>query len=363
MFGSPERRMHSIGDNRFPTVAGTGFVALDIIVSSTSQVPFRRRAGGTCGNVLGILAFLGFRAVPIVRLGTDAATDCLVTDLGSLGVECRHIQRDPDAKTPRVVEYPPKNIGENHRFGFICPICARRFPRRSELKLGAAIESVRETRPKLFFFDRASAKVVALANEARRLGAVVMFEPASPKDTRAFAEAVSVSDIVKYSCSLTSNGKEAGLRGSGPRPTLFVETMGRAGLRYMRQSKASQHSEWEYQRSFLVSDSVDEAGAGDWCSAGIISRLLTNRVRNRWSERTIGRMLAFGQALAAASTLFQGPRGYLEGTSREEILRATRSTLRSGLVPDWIVEDRESLDRGQEPYHISDGCELCFSTG
>ena len=50
-------------------VAGAGFVALDILLASDHDGTMRRRAGGTCGNVLAILSFLGFDSVAIARLG------------------------------------------------------------------------------------------------------------------------------------------------------------------------------------------------------------------------------------------------------------------------------------------------------
>jgi fructokinase len=39
---------------------GTGLVALDLVVSNDNSVPPRYYAGGTCGNVLTILSFLGW---------------------------------------------------------------------------------------------------------------------------------------------------------------------------------------------------------------------------------------------------------------------------------------------------------------
>jgi fructokinase len=54
-------------DRAAPTAYGTGFVALDVVVDLKAGTE-ARFAGGTCGNVLTILAFLGWRAVPIASL-------------------------------------------------------------------------------------------------------------------------------------------------------------------------------------------------------------------------------------------------------------------------------------------------------
>ena len=52
-----------------PKIIGVGLVSLDFVVGTT----VRSWAGGTCGNVLAILAHLGWDAWPVARLDNDAA--------------------------------------------------------------------------------------------------------------------------------------------------------------------------------------------------------------------------------------------------------------------------------------------------
>jgi len=59
---------------RRPTVFGSGLIALDLIVSPESSSSFQAHAGGTCGNVLTVLAYLGWASYPVARLGDDAAS-------------------------------------------------------------------------------------------------------------------------------------------------------------------------------------------------------------------------------------------------------------------------------------------------
>ena len=47
-----------------PVVVGTGLVALDIVINSDVHRPPQLWAGGTCGNVLTILSYLGWHAYP-----------------------------------------------------------------------------------------------------------------------------------------------------------------------------------------------------------------------------------------------------------------------------------------------------------
>lgn len=52
-------------DGTRPTVVGTGLVALDVVFNEKQDEPIGRWAGGTCGNVLSILSWLGWSAWPI----------------------------------------------------------------------------------------------------------------------------------------------------------------------------------------------------------------------------------------------------------------------------------------------------------
>ena len=342
------------------TVAGAGFIALDILLPSSQNRAFRRRAGGTCGNVLAILSFLGHTAVPIARLGTDEAADCLISDLKSTGVDCQHVQRDPSGSTPRVVEFLPDGRGNSHRFGFTCPECQRRFPRRSEPIFEQGNASIQKVNPGLFFFDRAGPTTIRLAREAREYGALVMFEPDSLGTNSNFSEALQLSDIVKYSGRRTRHSIEPWLTNLGRRPSLVIETMDGDGLRYMSRRRINELS-WKHQEPFLVESPVDQAGAGDWCSAGLISRLLEAVSSERWRERTVERALAFGQSLAAASTLFEGPRGYLEKSSRQTVLRASVSTIRRGRLPDWIAQDTGISGDPPRTEGVHGACAFCLA--
>ena len=179
------------------TVAGAGFIALDILLASKQDRQLRRRAGGTCGNVLAILSFLGHASVLIARLGTDKAADLIMSDLKSTGVDCQHVQRDSSGRTPRVVEFLPDRPGSTHRFAFTCPMCQRRFPRRSEPIYEQGHESIHQIKPALFFFDRSGPTTIKLAMEARESGALVMFEPHSFGSNGNFSKALQISDVVK----------------------------------------------------------------------------------------------------------------------------------------------------------------------
>lgn len=360
-FGLPEKRMRLTSPGHRATVAGAGYVALDLVLSDVRGQRLRRRAGGTCGNVLAILSFLGFNSVPIARLGSDEAADVLISDLRSVGVDCTYIQRDSRARTAKVVEFIPNRPGAAHRFAFKCPICQRRLPKRSEPIYEQAIESLRDIDPQLFFFDRIGSSTIRLASEARSGSALVMFEPASFKQSAAFDMALRLSDIVKYSRRRIGQSIDPWLDEKHDRPRLVVETLDGGGLRYKTRVAGQAETTWKHQKAFIAARVIDQAGAGDWCSAGLIARILTRGATNRWSERTISRALALGQALAAASIGFKGPRGYLENTSQRLVCRAALSTLRQGRVPDWIAQDQDLQAWAFTKDGQGQACALCLA--
>ena len=52
---------------------GSGLVTLDIVFDDESPNEYMVGSGGSCGNVMSILSFLGWKAYPVTRLGQDQA--------------------------------------------------------------------------------------------------------------------------------------------------------------------------------------------------------------------------------------------------------------------------------------------------
>ena len=86
-----------------PKAIGAGIVVLDIILNNGATIPIYR-AGGTCGNILAGLSFLGWETVAISRAGSDLASDIMIADLANNGVTTNYITREDGLVTPRIVE-------------------------------------------------------------------------------------------------------------------------------------------------------------------------------------------------------------------------------------------------------------------
>src|SRR4051794_11245876 len=87
-----------------PAAAGTGFVALDVVLRDGDPGRAWPGAGGTCGNVLSVLSYLGWASYPVARLADDWAAARAATDLARRGVRGDFLFREPGGSTPVVVE-------------------------------------------------------------------------------------------------------------------------------------------------------------------------------------------------------------------------------------------------------------------
>ena len=81
----PTKRSVRVMRTNTPVAVGIGLVALDVVLTDDKDQQPRYFAGGTRGNVLTILRYLGWRSNPVARLSPGAAADCLLDDLKTLG--------------------------------------------------------------------------------------------------------------------------------------------------------------------------------------------------------------------------------------------------------------------------------------
>jgi fructokinase len=291
---------------------------LDVVFQAGDEVPSQVRAGGTCGNVMAVLAYLGWSVKPIARLKDDAPSELIREDLARWLVNLDLVSISPDGSTPVYVQTIRYSAAQDpvHTFSSRCPTCGARLPGYKPLTASAAEKIANGiAAADVFFFDRASRGAIMLAQRCAELGALVMFEPSGVGDESLFRGAAQVSHVLKYSHERLSG--EGILREC--RPALQIETLGRDGLRYRSRGKSDMADDWRHLSAFPAASVRDTSGSGDWCSAGLLHCLGKQGGAGLLSATAddIEDALLFGQALGAWNCGFEGPRGGMYEVTRQ----------------------------------------------
>jgi fructokinase len=300
-------------------VLGIGLVALDVVErgGEISGV----HAGGTCGNVLAILSYLGWQSFPVARLNGDDAAVHIRKDLRHCAVRLDYASTGRSSATPIVRHILPRDPGLEHRFSLRCPLCHSWLPTHQPV-VRSALPAMITDMPAMdvIFIDRASPAALRLAEQMRRRGSLIVFEPSARARRGMVAEMLSLADVLKYS-STQADALALPRRGMA----LEIETRGAAGLRY-RCSAGS----WRDVKARDIPAVRDPAGAGDWCTAGFLHALLGHRsaatrpAETLVSETAVRYALGFGQALAAWNCLHEGARGAMYAVPRRSLRRGVQ---------------------------------------
>jgi fructokinase len=301
-----------------PKVIGTGLIALDLVMGIDPKSAARAWAGGTCGNVLSILAYLGWDSFPIARMNGDPASKRIKADMGRWGVHLDFASCAPTCHTPIIIQQirHSRDGVPTHRFSWSCPRCGKWLPGFKAVTLSA----VDVVTPKLagttvFFMDRLSRSTLTLAARASAMGAVVVFEPSGKSDEKLFSEALALAHIVKYSDERMAVAGRATQRGTAT--LVEIQTLGSRGLRY-RHRLGQKLSEWLYLDAVKAPRLADTCGSGDWCTAGILTRAAVAGQAGLRGGGADGlrQALRYGQALAAWNCGFEGARGGMYAVDR-----------------------------------------------
>lgn len=312
-----------------PTAVGTGLLALDEVIGVDKSTPVRHWAGGTCGNVLIALRYLGWASKPVARLEPGDATDRLLADLRHWGVSKELIRVEPTGSTPIIVQRISRNANGTlrHSFSWRCPDCGAPFSGyKAELATVAEQLLPKLKNTQLFFFDRVSAGAIVLAKAAADSGALVVFEPSGIGNPIQFRQAWELAHVVKYSHERLSDLPEMNVSSS---PQLIIETLGDAGLRYRHWKAGPRAGRWIESKSIPIDDLKDSAGAGDWCTAGILSKLATSGLKgfSKSTDKQIADAIRYGQALASWCCRFEGARGGMYDVTKPQFNKQVKEIL------------------------------------
>lgn len=337
----PQTSMLRHSRARAPVAFGTGLIALDVILSADPTRAPILAAGGTCANVLTILSFFGWDAFPIARLNGDAASKIVRADLARRNVRLDFSAQRPRTQTPIIIQRNEQtpNRTPTHRFSLTCPGCGAWFPSFRAVTRDTAskvIETVERSStsglvPRVFFFDRVSRGALMLAEAFANCGALVVFEPVGVGDPKLFAEALSAAHVLKYSRDRLP--KVAERQAADGRLLLEVETLGADGLRY--RSKLLATRAWHRLAAVPAPSLFDTAGAGDWCTAGLLAVLARNGVSGAETARAsdLAEALRYGQAAATIACGYEGARGAMDALNRKSFHRTLTALLAGERAP------------------------------
>lgn len=293
-----------------PVCLGTGLVALDVILNGSPSTPAKLCVGGSCGNILSILSYLGWESKPIARLSKTVATKNILKDFSNFEVSTNLISKEDDGSTPIIIHriLKDKEGKPKHRFEFRVPGTNTWLPSYKPV-LSSAVESItkKQIKANVFYFDRVSRSTIDLAKFYKKNGALIIFEPSSYKDDKQFQECLRIVDIIKFSSDRITNYSDLFPKSIVP---LEIETLGSEGLQYRRKGN---NKGWKKIAPFTLNTIIDTAGAGDWCTAGIINELGQNGIKSFSSAtvKDIEKALTIGQALGALNCIYDGARGIM----------------------------------------------------
>jgi len=304
-----------------PACVGAGYVTLDAVLNGKLETPAKLWAGGSCGNVLTIMSYLGWSSYPIARLGYDPAATQVLSDLQSWGVNCSLIRQSDNYQTPIIIQ---RNIVNKsgilrHYFEFKCPYCGSQLPKFRPVLFNDIPEFTSIVpNTEVFYFDRVRRSSVELAKYYKQQGALIFFEPSSIKSSSLFVECLQIADIVKYSTDRVENIEQLC---ETPKWKLEIATAGSSGLDFRLLNSDGKLGKWHQLNAYQVHEYKDAAGSGDWCSAGLIYFL--GRCGQLSFERTsaveITQALRFGQALASINCSYEGARGIMYNLCLEDL--------------------------------------------
>jgi fructokinase len=329
---------------------GTGFIVLDVIRSTVGAgVTEKRFAGGSCGNVLAILAYFGWTANAVGRIGDDHAGRELLADLGKWGVKTDLLQVEAGRGTPIIVQenYLDARGCPRHRFSRACPVCGASLPAyRPLLTSEAATIAAKLPSHSVFYFDRVAPGTLELAQTSRASGALVVFEPSGIKDERLFAECLTTAHIVKY-----ANDRIEGIHDfvAKAKVPIEIETQGAKGLR-LRVRANGRMGSWKDLPAFSAPQLRDAAGSGDWLTAGLINGLMTSGAsieEQVQDPRAVALAAQHGQALAALNCGFEGARGLMYAADANRVLDLAEAIVKGTKEPSDLQVPPEKRANGR----------------
>ena len=309
-----------------PHIVGTGLLALDVIVQrSGARVAYSASGGGTCGNVLTILARMGWQSSWLGAIDDSATAALIRNEMESAGVFLHSTPGGKAPPTPVFAHHIDVDASghASHWFSDNCPHCGRKFPGyQRPTDSWSSSQIAHACNADVFFADRLSHSIIELASQAKAHGALVVYEPSASSDLPWMADMLSMADIVKYSSDRRSALDGVKVTGGD---TLWIETLGSKGLR------------WGFDQRDLHEigavpnpNAIDPCGAGDWFTSALIFLLSgSSQKPQQLPQSHLTQAMKRASSVAAWSCSFLGARGALYDAPIHSVFEQMRVPVRS----------------------------------
>jgi len=330
-------------------VVGSGLIALDVLLNEHKST-VSSALGGSAGNVLAILAHMGWNSVPVAKVGTDSAAKRIRDEFEALNADVQFLVEEGHFCTPVVFQLPG-DAEKTHRFTFACPHCGRKrhFSYALDDYLGAPVLSAIESSD-VYYFDRVTPLSLRLAEDYRARGAMVVFEPSTiGSDHASFGRALKAAHMIKYADDRIEDLRTFDLSSVA----IEIQTSGKDGLKFRSPSSGDN---WVYLAAYRAQHVADTSGSGDWCTAGMLYSLFSDRDAGSTGDLTnhdLSKALRFGQALAALNCSYAGARGLAQQQGLDVILEMASAVQGMTKVHFWRAERQLRMDTSIEKHHLA----------
>lgn len=286
---------------------GAGLVSLDILMRGYEET-VSYKVGGTCGNVMMILAYLGWESYPVARLNGSDQSKMMLDDMHSHGVHTDFVSRLDDGVTPIIIQHNiiDKDGNPTHKFTFQGNRGSLHLDYKPVMKKTAmAVLEKLQFEPSLFFFDRVSAATLAMSSYFKNKNTLVFFEPSAKASKSDFDKAIASSDIIKFADQRLSDVSFT----DAYQDKLFIQTLGSKGLKFNLFGKG-----WISLPPVLNNSIVDTSGAGDWTTATLLNEMANEGIATlkELNVDTLKRLLIKAQENGSKSCSYEGARGMMQ---------------------------------------------------
>lgn len=300
-------------------ILGTGIFNLDtIVVREYPEGPQNARrfvektvaeeVGGTCGNVMCMLSYLGWEAYPLAVLDTTEYGYRMAESMKDYGCNMRFVSNTEEGGTTLLTVTHKRNPDGTPKVSVRTGSPGgSRFPRRHFLRMRdeapAFIDSL-DFVPEVFFFDDPAAGHRLMAKALHEKGALVYFEPSAIKEKKDF-DSINVSDVVKFSGENVEDVSFA----EGRKDKLFIQTLGSEGLRFNLKGAG-----WVSLPPVANDNVVDWEGAGDWTTSAFLNALAKADCLSidKMNEEIVRSALEKAQVTASKSVSYMGSKGMIK---------------------------------------------------